>query len=103
MGSGFGGDGPGLPGSRPKLLRSPRPPYPPLAREAGFEGRVLLDVQVASSGEVRSVSLRRSSGRDDCDLAALNTVKQEWEFKPATLNGVPVEWNEKVVVIYKLR
>ena len=107
IGEGVGtGNGPGLPGegpSRPAVLRAPRPPYPMLARSAGFEGKVLLEVLVRSDGQVGQVEVVQSSGRHDCDRAARETILESWLFAPAKLNGAPIDWREKVVVSYRLQ
>ena len=93
----------GAPGDGPSILRSPKPAYPPLARRANFEGRVVLDIVIAPTGEVSEAKIAQSSGREDCDLSAKETVLSRWEFKPARLNGVNVAWRERVAVSYRLR
>jgi periplasmic protein TonB len=97
IGSGFG---PGV--SRPGLVAAPKPPYPRSARAAGFEGKVGLEILVGKQGAVDQVKLLSSSGREDCDQAALSTIRDEWRFAPATFNGTPIDWREKVVVSYRL-
>ena len=88
---------------RPAVLFAPKPPYPQSARRDGFEGKVLLDVNIGTDGSVRSATIARSSSRADCDDAALKTILERWRFEPAMLNGEPVEWREKVVVSYRLK
>lgn len=88
--------------ARVSVVRAPKPPYPRLARKAGFEGKVMLDVEVAKDGSVKSCNVLRSSGREDCDNAAVETVRERWRFQPATLNGIPVQSREKIVVVYNL-
>jgi protein TonB len=95
--------GAGTPGSGPTLLRSPKPIYPSLARRANFEGRVLLDVLVDESGDVTEAQIAKSSGREDCDQSARETVLARWKFKPAQFNGVSIPWRERVAVSYQLR
>lgn len=105
-GSGGGntsGAGNGVPpGQGLTALRTPKPPYPWAARREGFQGRVVLDVVVAADGHVRDVWVQRSSGRPDCDRAALETVRDEWAFKPMTMAGIPMESRSRIVVVYEL-
>lgn len=88
-------------GSSPMV--APKPPYPWAARRAGFEGSVELDLDIAASGAVSLARIVQSSGREDCDKSALETITQKWKFSPATKNGVPIDWKEKVVVVYSLK
>ncbi len=63
-------------------LDNPPPPYPPIARRNGEQGRVLLRVHVTSAGTPDAVEVRTSSGSLRLDNAALETVRQ-WRFVPA--------------------
>ncbi|RIL12486.1 MAG: hypothetical protein DCC75_00385 [Proteobacteria bacterium] len=98
-GGGAAGEGSGA----PKLLSSPKPPYPIAARRAGFEGSVTLNILVSQDGSVAEANILNSSGRGDCDAAARKTIMERWRFEPARLNGFPIDWREKVVVNYNLR
>jgi protein TonB len=51
---------------------NPPPPYPSTARRRGWEGEVLLLVDVTAQGEVCNVTVSRSSGYRILDRAALN-------------------------------
>lgn len=82
---------------------SPKPPYPFAAREAKFEGRVLLAVGIDTAGHPKHGKVVASSGRTDCDEVALNTVLERWRFTPATIFGRAVEWEQKIEVEYRLR
>ncbi|NMC61758.1 MAG: energy transducer TonB, partial [SAR324 cluster bacterium] len=110
-GSGGGtGDGNGQGGdsfsqnlfTRAKLRHAPSPPYPERARLAGFEGKVILKVFIDDNGNIANTSIQQSSGRSDCDIAALKTIQDEWHFEPAQLNGQAVPFQEKVIVVYAL-
>ncbi len=63
-------------------LDNPAPAYPPLARRAGEQGRVLLRVHVTASGVADNVEVRQSSGSPRLDEAARETVRR-WRFAPA--------------------
>jgi TonB family protein len=81
-GPGAGFSGPDYGGNRP-------PTYPPLARERGYEGTVLLRVEVRRDGRVGGLTIDRSSGYEVLDRAAAESVK-EWTFLPARKGGKPV-------------
>lgn len=85
------------------IVHAPKPPYPWEARRAGFEGSLLVTVDIAKDGRVKEALLSRSSGRDDCDRAALETIRERWRFEPARFLGRPIDWRENVEVVYTLR
>jgi protein TonB len=63
-------------------LKNPAPEYPSLAQRRGWEGTVLLRVQVLASGKPGEIQIQKSSGRQQLDDAALAAVKR-WSFVPA--------------------
>jgi len=71
-----------LPHLNADYLNNPAPDYPPASRELGEQGRVLLRAMINIDGTVAQVVLRKSSGFDRLDQAALDTVKN-WRFVPA--------------------
>ncbi len=80
------------PDYRADYLNNPRPPYPLVARRMGYQGKVVLNVEVLAEGRAGEVKLQTSSGYDILDNAALQTVKT-WKFSPATRFGQPVtQW-----------
>jgi protein TonB len=73
-------------------LNNPRPPYPMVARRMGWEGKVVLNVEVLAEGRAGQVLLHQSSGHEVMDNAALQTVKT-WRFIPARRLGQPAtQW-----------
>lgn len=73
-------------------LSNPRPPYPMVARRMGWEGKVMLNVEVLAEGRAGQVLLHQSCGHEVMDNAALQTVKT-WRFIPARRLGQPVtQW-----------
>lgn len=58
------------------------PTYPKNAEHDGLEGRVLITLEVAAHGELRSIALIRSSGHELLDLQALRYIESLWAFKP---------------------
>lgn len=80
-----------------------RPPdYPALARKRGWEGKVLLEVAVASDGGVQEVRVQNGSNHDLLDEAALRAVR-EWRFQPGTRDGKPVAMQVLVPVHFILQ
>lgn len=79
----------------------PSPRYPESARQALEEGVVELEIEIASTGEVRAAVVVKGSGFRGLDVAAVEGVKK-WRFNPATLNGVPVSTRLSLPVYFKL-
>lgn len=71
-----------LPHLNADYLNNPAPNYPPASRELGEQGRVLLRAMINIDGTVAQVVLRKSSGFDRLDQAAMDTVKN-WRFVSA--------------------
>lgn len=82
-------------------LRNPAPPYPPLSRRMGEEGKVLLRVSVNSQGTADSVEIKTSSGSQRLDEAAQKTVRN-WKFIPAKRGDTGVQSWVLVPIIFKL-
>jgi TonB family protein len=75
--------------SKVQLAGNAGPDYPRSAREAGWEGTVMLRVEVLPNGSAGQVNLRKSSGYSVLDEAALSAV-QQWRFVPALDGHFPV-------------
>jgi protein TonB len=80
---------------------NPAPRYPEMARERGWEGLVVLAVNVAADGRAESVSVSRSSGHRVLDQAALEAVRA-WRFEPARRGGLPIAGNALVPIRFRL-
>jgi protein TonB len=73
-------------------LNNPLPGYPMVARRMGWQGKVVLYVEVLESGMPGQIKLHQSSGRDVLDNAAMQAVRG-WRFVPARKNGqVVAKW-----------
>lgn len=83
-------------------LNNPRPSYPMAARRMGWEGRVVLNVEVLAEGSCGDVNVFQSSGHEVLDNAALRTVKG-WHFVPASRAGRPVTQWFKVPIQFSLK
>lgn len=82
-------------------LRNPAPPYPPLSRRMGEEGKVMLRVLVSPQGTADQVEIKTSSGSERLDNAAVNTVKN-WKFVAARRGDAPTQSWVLVPIIFKL-
>jgi len=63
--------------------------YPPAARDAGIEGRVVVQFVVETDGRITQPTVARSLGHG-CDEEALRIVRAMPRWKPAQLAGKPV-------------
>lgn len=82
-----------------KLVRQPRPVYPPLARQARIQGQVRLTAVIARDGTIQELQV--VSGHPLLVPAALEAVKQ-WVYQPTLLNGEPVEVITQIDVNFTL-
>jgi periplasmic protein TonB len=64
--------------------------YPPLLREVGVEGRVLVEVVVGEDGRVRPGTARIVSASHDALGAATLRAVEGFRFRPARIGGAPV-------------
>ena len=80
------------------ILRRIDPIYPTLPRQTGRAGQVELRAIIATDGSIRS--LQCVAGDPLFYQSALEAVRQ-WRYKPTFLNGVTVEVDTHVTVIYK--
>ncbi len=83
-------------------LHNPRPPYPRVASRMGYQGKVMLYVEVLADGSAGAVLLKSSSGYKMLDDAAMQAVKN-WRFTPAKRLGQAVTEFVNVPVVFKLK
>lgn len=72
----------------PVLVSEARIAYPAMAKAAGAEGAVVMDLLIDSQGKVRQVTLLKGPGRG-LNEAAMEAIKK-FEFKPAFVQDKPV-------------
>lgn len=77
------------PDYRAAYLDNPPPAYPMVARRMGWQGRVVLNVEVLASGLPGQITLHQGSGHEVLDNAALQAVRG-WRFVPAQQGGEAV-------------
>lgn len=82
-------------------LHNPKPNYPLAARKRGIEGQVLLRAEIQPDGQSSRIELKRSSGSDMLDQAALQAVKT-WRFEPARRNNRSVLAWVEIPITFKL-
>jgi len=82
-------------------LKNPAPPYPPLSRRTGEEGKVILRVSVSAQGTADNVEIKTSSGSQRLDDSAQKTVRN-WKFIPAKRGDTAVQSWVLVPIIFKL-
>ncbi|HET7086490.1 MAG TPA: TonB family protein [Rhizomicrobium sp.] len=78
------------------------PPYPPIARRIGAEGKVTLRLTVTAEGKVSEAEIMTSSGRNDLDQTAQAWIVAHWTYKPALAHGVPVASKTLASVTFSL-
>ena len=83
-----------------RLVRQPRPEYPPELRAAGVEGTVVLQSVISKEGA--PIELRILSTTDArLNQSALDAVAK-WRYTPTLLNGEPVETLTTISIEFQL-
>ena len=102
IGAGYGGGvfrvGGGV--SAPRVIYKPDPEYSPEARQAKYQGTVILSLIVDPRGTPRDVHVAHSLGMG-LDEKAAEAVRQ-WRFEPALKDGRPVAVLVDVEVNFRL-
>lgn len=82
-----------------KLVRQPKPSYPPLAKQARIQGTVRFNAVIGRDGTIQNLTL--ASGHPLLVPAATEAVRQ-WVYQPTLLNGEPVEVVTQIDVNFTL-
>lgn len=82
-------------------LSNPPPAYPLAARRRGIEGTVLVRAEISAGGECQRAELKKTSGHEMLDQAALEAVKK-WRFVPAKRGSQAVVAWVEVPITFKL-
>ncbi len=82
-----------------QLVQRVEPLYPEMARRLGISGKVTVKATITKTGAVKNVLW--VSGNHLFRGSAITAVKQ-WRYKPATLNGQPVESDEEIILVFAL-
>lgn len=86
----------------PRYGQNPAPTYPFEARRRGWEGTVLLSVEILENGRPERITVKQSSGYTVLDEAALGAVRR-WTFIPAQRDGQPIRSQAEVPIVFSLR
>jgi protein TonB len=86
---------------KPEKVFSPQPQYTEIARKARVQGVVIVQAIIDKEGTVTNVKVLKglSMGLSD---EAVKAIKK-WKFKPATLNGKPVDVYYNLTVNFRLQ
>lgn len=76
--------------------------YPEIARKAGVEGRVYVNVLIDEKGNVVDTRILKSLGNNGCDEAAVEAIKAV-KWKPAKQRDKPVKVWVGIPVVFKLK
>jgi protein TonB len=76
----------------------PEPPYPPLAKETGEQGTVVLLLGGDAAGNVISAEVKESSGFPIIDRASVDFIKRHWHLPAGDGNRL-----FQVPITYKLQ
>jgi periplasmic protein TonB len=87
--------------TRVRYLEPARPAYPKRAREMGWEGTVLLRVEVRADGTVAEVKVAQTSGYTMLDQSAVVTARG-WSFAPEMDGGFTMPTIVEVPVRFDL-
>ena len=85
----------------PEPVVNVQPEYPEIARQAGLEGKVLVEAVIDENGNVIDARIKYSDNEifNEAALAAMRKMK----FKPAKQKGIPVKVRIIQPFIFKLR
>jgi TonB family protein len=85
----------------PEKLSAPQPVYTEMARKARIQGVVIVQAIIDKTGEVTNVKVLKGLPMG-LDVAAADAVKK-WKFRPATLNGKPVDVYYNLTVNFRIQ
>lgn len=85
----------------PIILDQPLPKYTEEARKKRLTGTVVLKVVINKLGRVEQVRVVKSLD-PELDQSAIQTIINQWRFRPALLNGQPVSFEANIAVDFNL-
>lgn len=87
----------------PYLVTKPESiPYPKLAINQGWQGKMVIAVEILEDGSVRRYEVMHSTGHVPLDEAAIQAV-QGWKFHPATKDGQPFVTCIQIPITFQLQ
>jgi len=85
----------------PRYAGQLQPPYPPAEQRAQRDGRVQVRVTIAPDGRVVSV-VRLTATSDAFWRVTEQQALSRWRFRPATLDGRPVQDSKVMTLIFRI-
>lgn len=85
----------------PRFADRLQPPYPPAEQRAEVEGKVTVRVLIGADGRVKQV-FKLSAPSDAFFRVTQRQALGQWRFKPATLDGRPVESEKVLTVVFEI-
>ncbi|MFN3943343.1 MAG: energy transducer TonB [Allosphingosinicella sp.] len=85
----------------PRYAAQLQPPYPASEERAGNEGTVAIRVTIGTDGRVKDAERVRASS-ETFWRATERHARANWRFKPATVDGRPVESRKTMTVHFRL-
>lgn len=85
----------------PEFIYQPKPHYPLVARRRGWQGTVLLNIEMRSDGTVGTIKVAASSGYPPLDAAARKAVSK-WRHRPLQRNGIPITRQANLPIHFRL-
>jgi TonB family protein len=82
-----------------KAIKKVQPTYPPVAKAAGAQGPVSVQIVIGETGDVESA--KAVAGHPLLQAAAVTAAK-EWRFTPTKLSGNPVKVSGTISFVFAL-
>jgi len=92
-----------LTGENAEVLTGPLPAYPDLLRQAGIQGRVVLEAVVDTTGRVLSQSISVVSATNPGFIAPARQALVATLFRPAMIGGTPVRMRVRIPYEFAIR
>ena len=93
----------GLTETSAEMLTSPLPAYPDLLRQAGVEGRVVLEAIVDTTGRVLAASILVVSATNPAFVAPARQALLASLFRPGMVGGKPVQMRVRIPYDFTIR